>query len=306
MSTISPIALTFGRLLGRIEPTSRDREIYLSHEKTVRRRLETVFKANRVDRIGSYSRSSSIRYTSDVDLMLILARDQVRWGGNLMSSTTVLGHVRDQLSQRYWQTDVGRDGQAVVVRFRGNQYPVDVVPAVYSHHETINDFDGTGKKYPIFLIPDGAGWWIETSPMAHNKYIRDADGVSRGKLKQTAKLIKYWRRCRQPHIPLNSFHLELLLAKEGICAGPKSYAVCLNNALVELANRKCRQLQDPLGLSGLIKAAYTEHMREQATAAAIYSAERSYNAVIAEQNGNVKEALRLWEIVFHHKFLREA
>jgi predicted nucleotidyltransferase len=306
MSVSTSIALAFGLLLRRIEPRTRDQEIYLSHEKTVKRRLETVFQANRVVRIGSYSRGSAIRYTSDVDLMLVLKRDEARWGGRMMSSTTVLNHVRDQLSARYWQTEVGRDGQAAVVRFRGNQYPVDIVPAVYSHHGNIAEFDGSVKNYPIFQIPDGDGEWIETSPLAHNKYITDADAASRGKLKRTAKLIKYWRRCRQPHIPLNAFHTELLLAKEGICVGAKNYALCFHNALTELANRACRQLQDPIGVSGLIKAAYTDHMREQAADAALSSAQRSYNAIMAERAGDLREAVRLWEIVFNHKFRRDA
>lgn len=305
MSASQSIALAFGLLLKRIEPRTSEQEIYLNHEKTVKRRLETVFQSNRVIRIGSYSRGSAIRYTSDVDLMLILKRDEARWGGRIMSSTTVLNHLRDQLSARYWQTDVGRDGQAVVVRFRNNQNPVDVVPTVYSRHGNITEFDGTIKNYPIFQIPDGAGGWIDTSPLAHNKYIREADAASRGKLKRTAKLIKYWRRCRQPHIPLNSFHAELLLAKAGICVGAKSYALCFHSALVELANRACRQLQDPLGISGSIKAAYTEPMREQAASAALSSAHKSYNAVMAERAGDVREAVRLWEIVFNHKFRKE-
>jgi Second Messenger Oligonucleotide or Dinucleotide Synthetase domain len=306
MSASLSIGLAFGVLLRRIEPRPGDTEVYLSHEKTVKRRLETVFQSNRLIRIGSYSRESAIRYTSDVDLMLVLKRDEARWGGRMMSSTTVLNRVRNQLSARYWQTDVGRDGQAIVVRFRGNQYPVDVVPAVYSHHGNITNFDGSVKNYPIFLIPDGDGDWLETSPLAHNKYIRDANAASGGKLKRTAKLIKYWRRCRQPHIPLNSFYTELLLAKEDICVGAKSYALCLNNSLAELANRACRQLQDPLGISGLIKAAYTDRMQEQSADAALASAQRAYNAVMAERAGDLREAVRLWEIVFNHKFRRGA
>lgn len=305
MTTSPPIALAFRLLLKRIEPSPRDQEIYLTHEKTVKRRLETVFQTNRVVRIGSYSRGSSIRYTSDVDLMLVLKRDETRRGGGLMSSATVLNHVRDQLRERYWQTEVGRDKQAVVIGFRGNQYPVDVVPAVYSHHGDITEFDGGVKNYPIFLIPNGYGDWIETSPLAHNKYIRDANVASGGKLKQTAKLIKYWRRCRDPHIPLNSFYTELLLASEGICVGAKSYALCLNNALAGLANRGCSELEDPLGISGLIKASYTEPMRERATDATRSSAQRAYKAIMAKREGNIRETVRLWEIVFNHKFRRD-
>lgn len=291
------VAAHFGELLKRIEPTQRDRIIYGTHEKTVRQRLETVFSTNRVIRVGSYSRGTSIRHTSDVDLMLVLRREEVRWGGQLKSSTTVLNNLRAQLSDRYFQTDVRRDRQAVVVQFRNNQYPVDVVPAAYHRH-------GGSTTYPIFIIPDGEGGWLETSPLAHNKFIKDADEASSRKLKRTAKLIKYWRYCREPHIPLNSFHVELLLASENICAGAKSYAQCFNHALEALAIRECLPLEDPVGISGLIEAANTESMRGKVQTAVLSSAQRSYNAVQAERDGNVREALRLWEIVFNYRFAK--
>jgi len=291
------VALHFSTLLKRIEPTPRDRLIYQTHEKTVRRRLETVFRTNRVIRVGSYSRGTSIRHTSDVDLMLILKRDEVRRGGQLKTSTTVLNNVRAQLSDRYFQTNVRRDKQAIVVQFGSNQYPVDIVPAVYYRH-------GGSSSYPIYIIPDGAGGWLETSPPAHNKFIKDADEASIGKLKRTSKLIKYWRYCREPHIPLNSFYLDLLLASENICAGAKSYALCFNNALAALANRRCQALDDPVGISGLIDAANSEAMRERVQNAVLASAQRAYNAIIAEQKGDLREAVRLWEIVFNHKFVR--
>jgi predicted nucleotidyltransferase len=291
------IASHFSDLLKRIEPTPRDELIYQTHEKTVRRRLETVFRANRIIRVGSYSRGTSIRHTSDVDLMLILERDEIRRGGQFKTSTTVLNNVRAQLSDRYFQTNVRRDKQAVVVQFRGNQYPVDVVPAVYYRH-------GGNSSYPIYIIPDGNGGWLETSPLAHNKFIKDADKASKGKLKRTSKLIKYWRYCREPHVPLNSFHVELLLAHENICSGPKSYALCFNNALAALANHGCQPLDDPVGISGLIEAANTEPMRGKVQAAVLSSAQRTYNAIMAERDGNMVEALRLWEIVFNHRFVK--
>lgn len=291
------ISVHFATLIRRIEPTLRDKVIYQSHEKTVRKRLESAFRTNRVIRVGSYSRGTSIRHTSDVDLMLVLERDEVRRGSQFKSSTTVLNSVRAQLSDRYFQTDVRRDRQAVVVRFGNDQYPVDIVPAAYQRH-------GGNNIYPIFIIPDGAGGWLETSPLAHNKFIKDADEASGWKLKRTAKLIKFWRYCREPHIPLNSFHVELLLAHESICAGAKSYGLCFNNALAALANRECQPLEDPVGISGLIEAANTEVMRAKVQAAVLSSAQRAYNAVMAERAGNAVEALRLWEIVFNHRFTK--
>lgn len=121
-------------------------------------------------------------------------------------------------------------------------------------------------------------------------------------MKQVAKLIKFWRRCRAPHVPLSSFHVELLLAHENICVGAKSYALCLNNALVGLANRECQPLEDPMGIAGSIPAAYTEDKRQKTQAAILASARRAYNALTAESKGNVQEAARLWDLVFNGNF----
>jgi hypothetical protein len=289
------IAARFVKLIGRISPSPRDNLIYRVHENTVRRRLETAFQANRVARIGSYARGSAIRATSDIDLMLILKRDEVRRGESWKTSTTVLGHVRDELLSRYPRTDVVRDVHAVVVRFADNQHPVDVVPAFYWQH-------GGVKNYPIYMIPDGDGGWMPTSPYAHNKFIKEADERSRGKLMRVARLVKFWRRCREPHIPLNSFHLEMLLAAEDICSGPKSYAVCFNNALAALANSEGRALRDPLGISGLIPAAGTEDKRQKVQAATGSSAGHAYKAISAEIQGRIDEAIRQWDIVFNYEF----
>lgn len=289
------IASAFNTLLARIEPTERDTQIYESHRQSVTRRLETVFNANKVELIGSYSRGSSIRHTSDIDLLLTLKRDEVKKGDGWKTSTTILGNVRDELLRRYAFTNVTRDVHAVVVRFADNQHPVDVVPGFYWQH-------GGAKNYPVFAIPDGRGGWMLTSPQTHNKYIKDADERSGGKLKRVAKLIKFWRRCRAPHVPLSSFHVELLLAHENICVGAKSYALCLNNALVGLANRECQPLEDPMGIAGSIPAAYTEDKRQKTQTAILASARRAYNALTAEGKGNVQEAARLWDLVFNGNF----
>src|SRR6266446_10599068 len=70
--TPKTIAGQFNKLLTRISPGIRDLQTYGLHELTVKRRLSTVFQANNVVRIGSYSRGSSIRLFSDIDLMMVL------------------------------------------------------------------------------------------------------------------------------------------------------------------------------------------------------------------------------------------
>jgi tRNA nucleotidyltransferase (CCA-adding enzyme) len=178
------VADGFNTLLSRIEPTERDINIYESHRQSITRRLETVFSTNKVELIGSCARGSSIRATSDIDLLLILKREEVKWGEGYKSSTTILDHVRSELLNRYPMTPVVRDVHAIVTRFADNQHPVDVVPGFYWKH-------GGALNYPIFAIPDGSGGWMLTSPQSHNKFINDADAKSGGKLKRVARLIKF-------------------------------------------------------------------------------------------------------------------
>jgi predicted nucleotidyltransferase len=296
------ISSRFSKLLEKIEPNSRDQAIYALHERTVTTRLETIFKTNSVRRMGSYARETSIRTASDIDLMLIFKREEIRWGDDWKTSDTILDNVRDELRARYRNTRVVRDEQAIVVRFRGNQYPIDVVPAFYWSNEAVTWQNGETNQYPVYMIPDANGWWMPTSPDAHNKYLNDADSISRGKLKSIAKLIKFWRSCRTPSIPLNSFYVEIWLAVNEICVGVKSYAQCFIDALISMARDDCSGIEDPLGISGNIPSVNTERKRVIALNAVKASVEHAERAILAENSKNLREAVRQRNIVFNYQF----
>jgi hypothetical protein len=289
------IAGQFNKVLFRITPNLRDLQTYGRHELTVKKRLKTVFEANNVIRIGSYSRGSSIRSFSDIDLMLILERHEVRRGQEWKTSTSILNRVRNELLLRYPYTEVVRDAEAVVVRFGANQHPIEVVPAFYLEH-------GGARNYPIFAIPNGDGWWMRTSPQIHNKFIEDANTQSGGKLKNVARLIRFWMQCWQAPIPLSGFYVEVLLARDGICNGAKSYAHCVNDVLATLANSECDRIADPMEVAEFIDAAGSQEKRRRAQVATLSSAKRAYRALTAEVRGDVEESSRLWNLVFNGRF----
>lgn len=291
--TRAAIKHRFDTLLSRIEPGPREREIYAQHRATVTSRLNNAFNAHQVLPIGSAVRGSAIARYSDLDLLLVLRTDEVKWGSGWKMSSTVLNDARLQLQTRYQNTEVGRDGQAVVVHFADGEHPVDVVPGV---------FGGFEGKYPAYWIPNGAGDWMKTAPTAHAAYITVADTRSAGKLKNVAKLIKFWRVCRTPEVPLNSFHLELLLAECGICTGVKTYGHCLYAAFQLLADRKCAALQDPVRISGLVRAANTEAKRASVLSAVESARNHAASALIAEEKGQTAEAIRQWNLVFNGYF----
>lgn len=245
-----PISDRFNKLLAALEPTNAHLLTVESHRSSVGSTLRSAYARSRVKLIGSQSRGSAVRGISDLDLMVVLRIQEIRWGTTIKFSMRVLQAVRQVLRTRFVSTSIRRDGQAVVIHFGQGNEPLDVVPAYFLHPGISN--------YPVLAIPDGSGNWMPTSPEIHNRYIGKADQSARGKLKYTAMLMKHWCHSRKPALPLSSFHLELLLARFGVCSGAKSYACCVADALHLLCSRKCRALNDPLKISGRVRAASTD------------------------------------------------
>ena len=204
---------------------------------------------------------------------------------------------RLDIAERFQQTAMRRDQQALVLRFSGGSFAVDIVPGFFE------DMDDNGQyRYPVFSIPDGTGNWLETSPEMHARYFKEADDHSISKLTRTIQFLKFWRSSRTPPIPLSSFHTELLLASEGICVGPKSYAQCLAESFFLLAKRQCRPLRDPLRISGIVPTTKTDLQREDLLRSVTLASDRAFRALEAEERGKNPQAKQLWNLVFNYKF----
>src|ERR1051326_3896787 len=278
------VANCFQKLIARIQPTTAEVELAQQHIATIRSRLNSTFKLGRVLVGGSFSRNTLIRGVSDVDLFAVIARSEATWGNRYESSETMLDRFRDQLARRLPNTALGRDVHAIVVPFSHGP-SVDVVPAI---------FDQMVKGRPQYLIPDGDGGWMATSPERHNLYIRTANERSGGKVRRVAQLMKFWRQCSSTRFALSSFHIEMLLSSTKICSGVKTYAACVTEVLRNLAERECRALQDPLGISGLIPAVKTESQRDDARASVKYARDHAKEAWVADYAGDAEEAWRQW------------
>mgnify|MGYP001221997355 CR=1 FL=1 len=292
------IADSFETILDRCLFTQREALQLEGREKGVKRSLKARLPIVKSRTIGSYARGSTIRQTSDLDVLAVLAvlsRDGVRRGGRRVRSSTVLDSVRLALSDRYPSTAIGRDGQAVVVAFAEGT-SVDVVPAVFAAPLP------SGR--PVYDIPDGRGGWMRTAPGSHNQYIADADARSGRHLRSVAKLFKYWRWTRSTPVPINSFHVGLLMASEELCRVGTTNRYSFALTLERLASRRCAALDDPLAVSGLVPACNTPAKCRTALATVKTSARRAAAAVDAEHRGDHREARSLWRLVFNGRFPR--
>jgi hypothetical protein len=287
------ISESFATLIGRIQPLQSELDAARQHRDTIKTRLETDFDLSSCRPIGSSARETSIRGFSDTDLLAAFRKNNFTRGGSLINSDTALDNVRKALVERYPNSDVRRDGMAIAVSFSDGRQ-VDVVPGVFDEM-----YD---KEWPVYLIPDGAGGWMRTSPALYDAYIRETNREAGGKLIQVAQLMKFWRECREPRIPLSSFHIEMILASEEVCKGVKSYAECMLDILRNLARRECRAMQDPYDIAGNIPAIKTLSQRERAQNSIANSRDHAQSARGAELGSDLEEARRQWDIVFNGSF----
>lgn len=285
---------SFHTILTRIAPSDIQRQRVATHRDTIAARLRDQFSFYKLLTIGSYERGTDIAGESDIDLFAVFRRDEVTWGGSLKSSTTVLDNVRRALEGRYPGTTIYRDVHAIVVQFSSG-VQIDVVPAF---------FDGMSAngRFPTYGMPDGIGGWMRVSPDAHRAYIETADGTSGGKLRGTARLMKYWRSRRPSGVSLSSFHIEMVLAQEGICIGVKSYADCFAELLMKLAARNCGALRDPLGIAGNIPAIKVPSLLDRTVDSIANSRNHAKNAQSLDVRGSTADARSQWGIVFNGGF----
>jgi hypothetical protein len=113
--------------------------------------------------------------------------------------------------------------------------------------------------------------------------------------------VKFWA-ARRGHVVLTSFHVELVLAESRVCRVPGSYAQYLVDIFAVLAERGCRSLQDPLGISRRIPAARTAGQIERTLTAVHGSLALARRARQEELGRNSTEAYSLWSRVFNGSF----
>ena len=282
-------------LVRRIQPLDSELTAARLHRVAARIRLEKAFAVVRVLNIGSHCRGTAIRRFSDLDLMVALRKEEVMWGGKIVSSDTVIQSVLAELRGRFPSSTVRKDGLAATVAFGGTRQSLDVVPAIFTrfHPRSLR---------PVYLIPDGAGDWLETSPHIYDRHFAEAQGASGNKLQRVSQLVKIWKHARTDALPIRSFYSDMVLATQNICIPAKTYGQCLHDFFAELARESCAPLADPCGVAGKIAATETEVQRQSLVASVEYARLHTDAALKAQARNDSREANRQWDLVFNGCF----
>lgn len=281
-----------------LEPTSvQITEASISHS-AMRAYLKSNLSVVADFLTGSYRRSTMLRQSRDIDLLLILDTKYfngypgfVGYGKQANGPANLLDRVKRLLKDKYQETDIGRDGQAVRVEFR--HVHIDVVPA----------FALTGGGYYIPSAPNNQ--WIITNPKAHIDAISKINASTniKGKFVPMVKGIKYWNYSHQYGI--RGFFLEMMARSIFTTTTASSYAEAFhrffdwgtfyldNNFLIE----------DPGTTANLMATFYpTPGARLLLRERLKHARDLADTAITANAQGDNKAAIAEWKKLFGTEF----
>jgi hypothetical protein len=278
----------FRDFLIKLTPTTYESEAAKRHRNSILTRLTLDFGyVPRFVRIGSFGNGTSISGLSDVDYLACLPTSVLT-----ENSDYSLQKVRNSLDARFPNTGVRVSCPAVVCPFGTSAAETtEVVPADY-----VTENDG----YKVYDIADCSGGWMNASPDAHNDYVRTIDNKLDNRVKPLIRFIKAWKYYR--YVPISSFYLELRVARYVSTEPSIIYDIDVKQFLVQLRATRLADLQDPMGVSGLIPACKTKALYEDALSKLDRAATRAEKARQETASGNISAAFDYWRLLFNDEF----
>lgn len=180
-----------------------DRDSIAQRYRLITRRLNLEYwdsdsDTNHSFYLGSYGRGTATGLTSDVDILFRLP-DDVYWqydqhGGNGQSA--LLQGVRSAIHKTYSVTDVGADGQVVVVPF-ADGITFEVLPAFTNKAGTYT--------YPN---ANGGGSWKTTDPKPEIDAIDARDAECNYNLKYLCRMMRAWKA--EWDVPISGLLIDTL------------------------------------------------------------------------------------------------
>lgn len=277
----------FEVLLKRSVPLPSEREAASRHRASVEACLQASLDVLAVHETGSFRHGTGVRGQSDVDVLVSLRGDRPT------SSDTALRWVRDALTARYASSRVYTSRPAVVVDFAGGAERWEVIPGFISHFQ-----DG----FVVYDIPGPASGWIQSAPSAHLKYVTDINQSPTGGAKGLARILKRWKYENVGSFKVSSFYLEMRAAR--YMGGESTFLADVDFVRImrALASDGLADMNDPMHVSGRIRAASSTTHHGTALSRLRYDADNAARALEAERAGDRARAFELLGSVFLGEF----
>ena len=232
---------------------------------------------------GSFGFGTNIPAYSDVDRFAVMPMSNIR-----PHSTAALRQVALALRRRFVSTRITVDSPAVRIDFREGEEATEIIPAI--------DITPYGSEYRVFKIPNGVGGWTPSSPESHKHFITVSDERCDSKLKPFIRFVKAWKYYQSA--PISSFYLELSMAEYALSQSVLYYPFHVAGALGYLWQRKMKPIDDPMGISGSLRAHRSSNALTKLTGAKTLS----QRAVLADLEGRTRQAFLLWNRIYKNRY----
>lgn len=282
----------FSTLISRLKPLNSEHIKSTIHHSTVNACLEKNFECSNLFETWSFGNGTGVRHYSDTDYFARIPASKLH-----QNSSISLRLIKEALQSTFPSTKwIIVDSPAVKIPFGTyKSEELEVTPCYY--YDIVTTSLGNFNRYEI---PDWQGWWMYSSPKAHNKYVEKYDIRLLNRLKPLIQLIKAWKYYN--NVPIMSFYLELRITKYAESETYISYDIDLKNVVNLLSNVELGSIRDPMQISWLIPFHNLISQKEYALSKLNTAATRAQKAVDARLAGKIDDAFYWWNLFFNNKF----
>jgi hypothetical protein len=282
------ISAAFDQLLGCLSTTPSETQAAKDHRASIEEKLREEFGLVSFFRAGSFENGTHVFGGSNVDYFAVIPEISTR-----PDSHRLLLNVAAALRTRFPNTGVRVDSPAVVLPFgQDSSESTKVMPAL--------ELGSTKLGPEQFMLPDGSGDWMLTSPHACNEYVRAIDEAHGGKAKSLIRILKGWKHLR--NVPISSFYLELVAAEYAKTQDTIIYDIDLRNIFAKILETDLASYPGPRVLGERLTPCRKVPHRAHALSIVRDAAMWSRDAVTLNFGGNVPETFLRWDRVFDGRF----
>lgn len=281
----------FETFIGWLQPLNSEHNKATSHKDSVNSCMKNNFDCTLLFETGSFGNGTGVRHYSDTDYFAVCPSNKF-W----TDSSYTLRKVKEALQGTFWNTN-NIEVKSPAVKIPFGYYAsetLELTPA------TRNGLVSTpvGNKYS-YDIPDSSGGWMQSSPGAHNAYVKQENDKLYGKLKHLIQLVKAWKYYN--NVPISSFYLELRITKYAEGETSIVYDIDILRIMKLLSDNELASIRDPMGISGSVKACSSEVKKSEALSKLSTGTRRAQNAYNCRES-NLNDCFYWWDLFFDNKF----
>lgn len=284
----------FDKFKSKLEISPTEQNDASRRQKEVREIIARSFDIKRDFLTGSYGRDTKTKPLKDVDIFFVLGSKDAAWRNKPARET--LDAFENCLVAEYGSEKVTRGRRAITVEFDkasptvsedGKVFSVDAVPAF----EKGNDYE----------IPDDTlNDWIKSNPEKHAEKATNKNKALDGKWKPLVKMMKAWNRANGK--PIKPSFLIEVMALDLIVPPCDSYKYEVPQLFSALHGGVNKDWPDPAGLGPPVSDQMDLFKRAEAERQLRAAELKANQALRAEDQGRIGEALDLWAEIFGRYF----